>query len=85
MGDDKFPTGKVYKELRGHEEKVYRRRIFFNNGDRPRDLFILWMLCQRRKFVTGVEENCSFCTGKESIEHLSFIIYVSPSAATPPK
>lgn len=74
----KLPTGKVYRELRGHKETVCYRSPFFNN--KAIALLILWMHCRGtlstrdilNKFVNGIEERCSFCTSKESNGHVFF-------------
>lgn len=44
---DKFPTVKMYKELRGDFDNMCWRKLF-DNIARPRALFMLWMGRQGR-------------------------------------
>lgn len=45
LEEDKFPTGKIYRNIRGQRDKVHWRKLFFGNLARPRGKFIYWLAC----------------------------------------
>ncbi|XP_058776063.1 uncharacterized protein LOC131650366 [Vicia villosa] len=76
----KFQTRNFYYGLLTHEQQVFWHKLFYDNMVRPRENFILWLVCHDRlatrerlmRFGIINHNNCVFCNAIETLDNLLF-------------
>lgn len=80
LNREKIKTKDIYLKLLQEQEKKSWRKVFLDNGARPRAKFCLWLACQEKLATKerlkgfGIlnEDECCFCSAHETQNHLLF-------------
>ncbi|XP_058783126.1 uncharacterized protein LOC131657781 [Vicia villosa] len=75
-----YRTNRIYRELKGPNPFIPWNNLVRGNWARPREIFILWLTCQRRlqtndrlaRFGTLTDGKCLYCDEFETCNHLFF-------------